>query len=469
MNRARDADDADADVVVVGAGFAGLSAARALRDAGRTAIVLEARERIGGRVYTTTLETSAGPIWVDLGGQWLGPTQDRALALVRELGFETFPTWTRGDNLVAAGGRTKRYRGTIPKLPIASLLDLGFAQWRFERLARTVPLDAPWSTPRAAELDRKTLADWIDANVKSRTARRILDAGLETVFAASARDLSLLHALFYVRSGRDLDMLLGTDGAAQATRVRGGMQPVAQRLADGLDVRLASPARRIEHDDGGVIVHHDGDGGGMIRAARAIVAVPPKLAAAIAFAPEVARTELASKMPMGAVIKHTAIYARPFWRERGLSGMVVADEGPIHVVFDNSPPDDDGDGDPRARGAHGVLMGFSEADHARALGAKSEEARRDASLACFARHFGEDARNPIAYADHVWEHDPWSRGCYGAFMPPGVWTSLGPRLRAPCGRIHWAGTETASVWSGYIDGAIASGRRAAAEIVRSGA
>ncbi|HEY8074115.1 MAG TPA: flavin monoamine oxidase family protein [Labilithrix sp.] len=438
----------ETDVVIVGAGFAGLSAARALRDAGRSAIVLEARDRVGGRVLTKKI----GGTWVDLGGQWLGPTQDRALALVRELGFETFSTWTRGDNLVVVEERAKRYRGTIPRLPIASLLNVGWAQWRFERLAKTVPLDAPWSAPRAAELDRKTLADWVDANVKTRVARRLLEAGLESVFAASASEMSLLHALFYVRSGRGLDMLLGTEGGAQATRVKGGMQPVATKLAEGLDVHLASPVRRIEHDDASVTAYHHGGG---VRAKHAIVAIPPKLAAAIAFTPDVARTELARKMPMGAVIKHTAIYERPFWRERGLSGMVVSDDGPIHVVFDNSPPGD----------SPGVLMGFSEAHEARAMGAKTEAARRAAALACFARHFGEEAKDAIAYADHVWEHDEWSGGCYGAFMPPGVLTTLGPRLREPCGRVHWAGAETATEWCGYIDGAIASGRRAAAEIL----
>ena len=160
-------------------------------------------------------------------------------------------------------------------------------------------------------------------------------------------------------------------------------------------------------------------------------------------------------MPMGAVIKHTAVYDRPFWRDEGLSGMVVSDEGPVHVVFDNSLPD----------AKRGILVGFSEAKAARKLGTLDELQRRRAATSCFERYFGARAAAPIAYTDHVWEHDSWSGGCYGAFMPPGVWTSLGPSIREPVGRIHWAGTETAEVWSGYIDGAISSGKRAATEVL----
>jgi monoamine oxidase len=435
--------------VVVGAGFAGLSAARALARRGIQTLVLEARDRVGGRTYTE----SAGGTWVDLGGQWIGPTQDRILALVRELGVETFSTFTQGDNLLVVEGKPRRYRGTIPRLPIASLLNVGWAQWRLESMSKKVPLDAPWKAPRAAQWDRTPFSDWLDANMKTRAARHLLEAGLETVFAAPARDMSLLHVLFYIHSGKDLDVLLGTEGGAQATRIVGGMQPVANKLAEGLEVRLSSPVRRIEQGSAEVTVHYDG---GSVRAQRVIVAVPPKLAAALVFDPALprARAELVTKMPMGAVIKHTALYERPFWRERGLSGLAVSDEGPIHVTFDNSPPS----------GAPGVLMGFAEADEARKLGALPKSERQNAALACFARLYGEEASRPIAYADHVWADDPWSGGCYGAFMPPGVWTSLGPALREPCGRIHWAGTETATVWSGYIDGAIASGERAAAEI-----
>jgi monoamine oxidase len=450
----------DVDVVVVGAGFAGLSAARALVNAGKRVAVLEARDRVGGRTFTKTLPGPAAP-WIDVGGQWIGPTQHEITALVRELGVETFPTWTSGDNLVIVKERAKRYRGTIPRVALLSLFDLGQAQWRLESMAKQVPLDAPWNAKKAAEWDAQSLGDWLDRNVRTKTARALFDAGLETVYAATGHEISLLHALFYVRSGGSLDILLGSEekkSGAQATRIVGGMQPVASLLAASLDVRLSQAVRRIENGERGVIVHHDGDGGSL-RAERVIIAIPPKLVPEIRFEPRLLgpRAELVKSMPMGAVIKHTAVYDKPFWRDDGLSGMVVSDEGPICVVFDNSLPS----------GEHGMLVGFSEAQAARKLASLREDDRRDAAVTCFARYFGDRARKPIAYVDHVWEHDPWSGGCYGAFMPPGVWTKLGPSIREPQGRIHWAGTETATVWCGYIDGAISSGKRAAAEILRA--
>ncbi len=438
------------DVAVVGAGFAGLSAARTLQRAGLRTVVLEARDRVGGRVHSRTL---ASGVWVDLGGQWAGPTQDHLLALLAEQGARTFPTWTRGHNLVQYQGKTRRYRGTIPRLGLRSLLDVGLAQWRLDRMARQVPLDAPWTAKQAAAWDATTLGAWLDRHLRTPVARDLFGAGLETVFAAAPRELSLLHALFYIHSGKDLDTLFGSTDGAQATRVDGGMQGVAETLARGLDVRLGQPVRRIDHGGADVTLTHDG---GAVQAARVIVAIPPHLIAAMTFAPALtgARAALIAGMPMGAVIKCTAIYPRPFWRDRGLSGMVLSDQGPIHVAFDNSPP-----------GAEvGVLMGFAEADEARRLGRLPVDARRQAALACFVRAFGADAAMATDYVDHVWADDPWSGGCYGAFAPPGLWTAAGPAIRTPVGAIHWAGTETAARWSGYIDGAIASGLRAAAEV-----
>ncbi len=445
----------DADFVVVGAGYAGLNAARVLKGAGRTVTVLEARDRVGGRVWT--IEHDDGTP-LDVGGQWIGPTQERIIALTRALDVETFPTYSDGKNVLRLRDRNRRYKGTIPNVGPFSLLNIGWAMWRLSAMAKEVPLEAPWAAPRAREWDEQTLASWMKRNIHFKTARDLLTVGLETVYSASSADLSLLHALFFIHSAGKLDHLLDVRGGAQQDRFVTGAQTVANKMAEALGgaVRLSSPVTRIVNDTDAVTVHA---GEVAVRARRVIVAVPPALAGRLDYSPSLPgyRDQLTQRMPMGSVIKCMAIYDRAFWRDEGLSGQAVSDAGPVSVTFDNSPPS----------GKPGVLMGFVEADAARKLGRLREADRREAVLACFSRYFGDRAKVPLAYVDKSWADEPWSRGCYVAFMPTGVWTSYGPALREPVGRIHWAGTETATVWNGYIDGALESGERAAREVLRA--
>ena len=205
----------------------------------------------------------------------------------------------------------------------------------------------------------------------------------------------------------------------------------------------------IRTEDDGVVA-------GEVRARRAIVALPPALAGRISYDPPLPamRDKLCQRMPMGSVIKCMAIYDEPFWRADGLSGQATSLPGPAQVIFDNTPPG----------GRPGVLLGFLEADAARALGAVPEAERREAVLAVFGRLFGPPAGQPESYVDRDWSAEPYSRGCYAGVFGPGAWTSVGPVLREPVGRLHWAGTETATRWMGYFDGAVSSGRRAAAEL-----
>jgi monoamine oxidase len=447
----RAATDVRADVVVLGAGVAGLAAARTLADAGRKVVVLEARDRLGGRVHTHELDDGT---WVDLGGQWLGSGQARLAAWLRRYAIPTYPTPAHGQSLLRWNGKSTRYRGTIPKLPLRSLLGVGWAQLRLDRMAKRVPREAPWRAPEAAKWDAQSFGEWMRTNVGDDVARRLLEIGMETVMAENADRYSLLHALFYIHSGVDTDTLLGSEGGAQETRVVGGMQRLLEAMAAGLDVRLGAPVRAVEWEDRGVVVHADGL---VVRAARAIVAVPPPLAAEIAFTPALptSRAALHTGMPMGAAAKCFAIYDEPFWRRDGLSGQAVTDEAPCHVTFDSSPPD----------GRPGILLGFAEADGARELAALPEPERRARVLGGFARLFGDAALAPRAYVDRFWAQEIWSRGCYGAFCPPGLWTRHGTAMRATVGPLHFAGTETATAWSGYIDGALQSGERAASEIL----
>jgi len=461
----------EADVAIVGAGLAGLVAARRIVAAGGRPLVLEARERVGGRLLNEAI--GDGKV-VEVGGQWIGPTQERLAALAAELGVGTFPTHDEGRHLLEMAGRRTSFTGALtdPRLcllrdlsraisPLA-LADLEQARARLDRMARQVPLEEPWMAPQAASWDNQTFATWVARNTRTAAARSLFELATEAVWAAEPGDVSLLHVLFYTRSGGGFNSLVGTGGGAQQDRFHGGSQRLALLMAEQLGaerLRLGAPVRRIEHGAAGVVLHADGPGGqpaGLaVRARRAIVAIPPTLAGRIAYDPPLParRDQLTQRMPQGTVIKTMAIYERPFWREEGLSGQATSDAGPARVVFDNSPPD----------GSPGVLLGFLEGRLARQWGARPAAERRDAVLGGHARLFGERAARPQRFIERVWAEEEWTRGCYGCLMTTGGWTEYGRALRAPIGPLHWAGAETATVWNGYMDGAVQSGERAAAE------
>jgi monoamine oxidase len=464
-------EELEADVAIVGAGLAGLVAARRIVAAGARPLVLEARGRVGGRVLNE--EIGDGKV-VEVGGQWIGPSQDRIAALAAELGVETFPTYDSGRHLIEVGGRRAAYTGAITDARLGllrelskaisplALADFEVARARLDRMAKRVPLEEPWAAPKAAEWDAQTFATWLGRNTRTAAARTLFELATEAVWAAEPADVSLLHVLFYTRSGSGFNSLLGTGGGAQQDRFHGGSQRIPLLLAEQLGqerLRLGAPVRRIVYGEDGVTVEADGPEGephGLrLSARRAIVAVPPTLAGRIAYDPPLPalRDQLTQRMPQGTVIKTMAVYEEPFWRQAGLSGQAVGDVGPARVVFDNSPPD----------GSPGILLGFLEGRLAREWGARPADDRRRAILAGHARLFGERAARPERFIERVWAEEEWTRGCYGCLMTTGGWTEYGRALRAPIGPIHWAGAETATVWSGYMDGAVQSGERAAAE------
>ncbi|WP_433723935.1 flavin monoamine oxidase family protein [Nocardia sp. CA-129566] len=440
------------DVAVIGAGLAGLAAAGQLHRDGLEVVVVEARDRVGGRTLNHPI--GDGKI-VEVGGQWVGPGQDRVLALIDELGLHTFPTYTAGRHLFEHRGKLRRYRGRIPLIASAALLEAFIGLRRLDRMSRAVPAEAPWSAARAGQWDAETVESWMRHNLRSDIARQAITMVCKAVWAADPADVSLLHLLAYLNAGGGVDALIETDGGAQQTRIVGGSQRIALALAEQLDERvlLHTPVRTIEQTNGSVIVHGDDT---RILARRVIVAMSPALAGRLVYCPALPadRDQLTQRMPNGSVIKTMAVYNTPFWRANGLSGQVTAATGPVKVTFDNSPPD----------GNPGVLLAFLEGGDARRLGRYPLAERRDIVISSLTRFFGPDAATPIDYIEKDWSADEWTRGCYGAFTPPNTWTEYGPALRAPVGRIHWAGAETATIWMGYMDGAIRSGERAAAEI-----
>jgi monoamine oxidase len=444
-----------ADVVVVGAGLAGLIAARDLLAANVSVLVLEARNRVGGRLLNHTLKNGAV---VELGGQWVGPTQDRVLALAEELGLRLFPTYAEGEHFLTMDGSVKRYVGEDFALPEDASADVEEAWERLQQMADEVPLDEPWSAENADTWDAQTLDSWLVANTKTEIGLGYWRTMVPALFSADTAEMSLLHFLFYCRSGGTLDRLVATHGGAQESRLEGGSQQLALRLADRLGdvVRLGSPVSAIRQDDRGVEVIQDG---GMVRAGRAIVALPPTLAGRIRYSPVLPplRDQLTQQVPMGYVIKVHVAYPEPFWRAEGLSGSVFSLDDEVSIIFDNSPPDL----------RCGVLLGFLEGRHARRSGKLAPEERMELVLSVLARFFGSRVADPEEYVEKDWAAEEWSRGCYGGRFGTGVWTGYGQALREPVGRVHWAGTETSEVWNGYMDGAVRSGERAAREVLVS--
>ncbi|WP_339738011.1 FAD-dependent oxidoreductase [uncultured Maricaulis sp.] len=441
----------ESDVIIIGAGLSGLRAADLLRDR-HDVILLEARDRVGGRALAHSF---ANGDTADLGGQWVGPGQDRLYALIERLGMTTYPLWDSGDRLILNREKLGRYTGTIPKLPPHVLVNVHLMMTRFDAMAAQLDPASPWAHPKAAEWDHQTVGQWMRKQAFTRQAFDIFAVGIGAVFTAEPHEISLLHALFYARAGTSLDNLLATTGGAQQDRVHGDMAGVAQRLAAGLGdrVRLNHPVERIAWGDDGVTVTASGQ---QFTARRAILALPPTQAVRLRYDPVLPsrRAALWQRMPPGACIKCIAQYETPFWREDGLAGQAVGPDLEVRVTFDNSE---------QGKTA-GLLLGFIEGDHARHWSGRDPGERQAAVLAAFARFFGERALHPIDYVDQDWVAEEYTRGCYAALMGPGVWTSLGMELRRPFGPVHVAGTETATQYYGYFEGALQAAERAAEEV-----
>jgi monoamine oxidase len=445
-----------ADVVVVGAGLAGLQAALDVAAAGRSVYVVEARDRVGGR--TLNRDVGDGKV-IEIGGQWVGPTQDRLLALAEELDVKTFATYNEGDYVYWRNGSKQRYTasgpfGAVPSDP-TGVADALAALTALDGMAAEVPRDRPWTAERAAEWDGQTFETWKQANTTNDSGRFLLDLAIQAVWACEPRDVSLLHVLMYIACAGNEDTpgtinrLINTAGGAQEQRFAGGSQLIPLRMAERLEGRvlLRRPVRRIVQRSGRVDVLTDR---GPVYAKQVIVTGPPALTALIDFEPALAadRAQLVQRFPQGNAIKCQAIYDEPFWRADGLAGQVTSDSDPVRITFDNTPPD----------GSPGVLLAFIEAHAARTWARRPAEERRAAVLGNLADYFGERARLPRDYVEMDWASEPWTRGCYVGFTPPG---DYGEAIRAPADRVRWAGAEMATIWNGYMEGAVRSGAEAA--------
>ncbi len=444
----------DADVAVIGGGLAGVRAAAQLHAGGASVLVLEARDRLGGRTHTRLL----GGAPFDLGGQWIGPGQPRMYELVKHLGLALSPTHVAGRKVLELGGRPRTYAGTIPFINPFKLIPLHLVMTWSDKLARGVPADAPWNARRAGALDALTLESLQrPRRLIGRDVRRLTDAVVRVMFGAEPDEVSLLHFLWYVSSNGGLLPLVETKGGFQQDRIVGGAQQISERIAAALGrgrIRLGTAVHAIRQDSGGVTVESSA---ASWRARRAVVAVPLAIAGRIAYEPllPAARGEIHRRVTMGSTVKVLATYERAFWRERGYSGEAVGTSGAICVAFDNTTPD----------GSVPCLVGFIAGGPARAFATTPRERRRAQVLEEFTRFYGPEAGKPLEYAEMDWGEEAYSGGCPIANFAPGTLAAYGEALRTAAGRIHWAGTESARVCTGYMEGALESGDRAAAEVL----
>jgi len=439
------------DVVVLGAGLSGLTAARRLAERGHSVAVLEARDRVGGRNFYSDIGTHK----FELGGQFVGPTQTAAKALVSELGLHLRPVFTDAKKIWELRHQRLEFAGDVPPLPWGTLFDLPHLMGKIDALAAQVGATAPWNTRGAGDLDAMTVADYVAAHAFTQNTIDLVSCSTRAVFGAEPDELSLLFLANYTAQGDSLEMLTNTKGGAQDSIIIGGSQQMSQRLAERLHggVHLGEPARALRQDDDGVEVI--GESGLRIRARFAVVAMPPSAANLIVFDPVLphVRRELQTRAPMGRYYKVIVTYPTPFWRADGFSAEVASTRGPIIAAYDDDP----GDGT-------GAILGFIGGDAAYVWSEMTPQAQRDSVLNCLARWFGPQALQPTGYGFNNWAEQIYTGGAPVTILAPGVLSRCGRALREPCGRIHWAGTEAAEKWTGYMDGAIRAGDAAAAVV-----
>lgn len=448
----------ETDVVVIGAGAAGLTAATELKAAGKRVVVLEARDRVGGRLWNGDFDGHL----LEIGGQWVSPDQDALIETLAELGLETYSRYREGENVyIAEDGERRLFEGEIFPVPAKTEGEILGLIEKLDALVAEIDPEAPWAHPRAKELDEISFAEWLGTQTDDEEAK--LNIGMFIAGAMLTKPthaFSALQALLMAASAGSFSHLVDADFILDQ-RVVGGLQQVPLRLAERLGddvVKLEQPVRTIrwspEDPAAGVTVVTDSL---EVTADRVILALAPILYSRISYDPPLPRRQhqLHQHLSMGFVIKVHAVYETPFWRAQGLSGTAFSPYELCHEAYDNT-----NHGDTR-----GTLVGFVSDEEADGVFALSAEERQAKILESLSHYYGEQAKNPVLYYESDWGSEEWTRGAYAASFDMGGLARYGADLREPVGPISFACSDMAGKGYQHVDGAIRMGRLAAANIL----
>lgn len=439
------------DVIIVGAGAAGIMAAKALQRAGKTFCVLEARDRIGGRIKADTIANTV----VDAGAGWTNMEQSLLLQLAKDHNRSIHRQFAHGNSILDLNHTISLFNREQFGLSFLANRALANALHKLEHDALSVPIDAPWKAENAYIWDSQTLQNWINVNITNPQAKAYFETSVTIELSIEPSKISYLYFLQLVHADQVLEKEPAGVEGAWSYQIEGGLFQLLNQVSHTLthSIHLNSPVKAVQQTESHIHVHTEH---GAFKADYCIIAIPPTHASHIDFTPHFSarRSTLFQSMPMGAAIKSFIAYPSPFWRDQDNSGIIISNTNPFSISLDVSD-----------RTNHGMLTAFACGSEAIDLSAMEQEARCKLLIDHLVKHFGEQAKNPIDYIDTDWATEPWSHCGYSGYLPPGMLSILKGEISFPSGRIHWAGTETATNWHGSVEGALSSGVRASKEVL----